>query len=54
MLRPVHKQTEGHDGYISFECTPDVAYSTTETVAQAIELWETAGRAERDDQGARH
>ena len=40
MLRPVHKRSDGRDGYISFECTPDVAHSTTDTVAQAIELWE--------------
>jgi transaldolase len=40
LLRPLHEETDGHDGYVSFECTPDVAYSTTETVTQAVGLWE--------------
>jgi transaldolase len=39
-LRAVHAETGGRDGYVSFECTPDVAYDTEATVAQARELWD--------------
>jgi transaldolase len=39
MLLPVYERTAGNDGYVSLECTPDVAYDTTATVAQARELW---------------
>ena len=38
-LRPVYDETEGHDGYVSFECTPDVADDTAATVEQASALW---------------
>jgi transaldolase len=39
-LRPIYDQSGGRDGFISFECTPDLADDTAATVAQAIELWE--------------
>jgi transaldolase len=39
MLLPLYEETEGRDGYVSFECTPDVAHDTAETVAQALDLW---------------
>lgn len=38
-LRPVYDVTSGEDGYVSFECTPDVADDAEATVAQALELW---------------
>jgi len=38
-LRPAYDQTGGRDGYVSFECTPDVADDTTATVEQAWDLW---------------
>jgi transaldolase len=39
LLRPVHAASGGDDGFVSFECTPDVAYDASATVAQALELW---------------
>ena len=39
LLRPVYDATEGNDGFVSFECTPDLADDTEGTVAQALELW---------------
>ncbi len=38
-LRPVYDLTRGQDGFVSFECTPDVADDTTATIAQAWQLW---------------
>lgn len=43
-LRPVHDATAGVDGYVSFECTPDLADDTTATIEQALDLW---GRLDR-------
>jgi transaldolase len=39
-LRPEYDRTGGVDGFISFECTPDLADDTDATIAQAIDLWE--------------
>ena len=39
LLRPAYDATSGHDGFISFECTPDLADDTQATVAQARDLW---------------
>jgi transaldolase len=38
-LRPVFDASGGRDGFVSFECTPDVAGDTAATVAQAERLW---------------
>ena len=38
-LDPVHESTGGTDGFVSFECTPDVADDSKATIAQATELW---------------
>jgi transaldolase len=40
LLRPEYDRTGGRDGFISFECTPDLADDTEATVAQALDLWE--------------
>jgi transaldolase len=40
-LRPVYDLTGGMDGFVSFECTPDVAEDTSATIAQAWQLWIT-------------
>jgi transaldolase len=42
-LRPVHDASDGRDGFISFECTPDLADDTEATIAQATDLWERLG-----------
>jgi len=39
ILRPAYERSAGRDGFVSFECTPDVADDTEATVAQALELW---------------
>jgi transaldolase len=39
VLLPVHRRT-GDDGYVSFECTPDVADDAEATIAQALALWQ--------------
>jgi transaldolase len=39
ILRPVHERTGGADGFVSFECTPDLADDSEGTIAQALELW---------------
>jgi transaldolase len=40
LLRPTYDATAGHDGLISFECTPDLADDTEGTLAQATDLWQ--------------
>lgn len=39
LLRPEYERSERRDGFISFECTPDLADDTGATLAQARELW---------------
>jgi transaldolase len=39
LLRSSYDETGGHDGFVSFECTPDLADDTEATIAQALELW---------------
>ncbi len=39
-LRPVFDASGGRDGFVSFECTPDLADDTQATIAQASELWQ--------------
>ena len=44
MLRAAYDDSDGRDGFISFECTPDLADDTQATIAQAIDLWERIDR----------
>jgi transaldolase len=39
LLRPAYAESGGRDGFVSFECTPDLAHDTNATIEQAIELW---------------
>jgi transaldolase len=39
-LRPAYERSGGRDGFISFECTPDLADDTEATIAQATQLWQ--------------
>jgi transaldolase len=39
LLRPTYDRSGGRDGFVSFECTPDLADDTDATIAQAAELW---------------
>lgn len=38
LLKPVYQQTAGRDGYVSLEVSPDLAYDTDNTVAEAKQL----------------
>ena len=40
ILRPVYERTAGGDGFVSFECTPDLADDAEGTIAQALDLWQ--------------
>jgi 3-phenylpropionate/trans-cinnamate dioxygenase ferredoxin reductase component len=40
VLREEHDRSGGRDGFVSFECTPDLADDTAATIAQAQALWE--------------
>ena len=39
LLRPTYDASAGRDGFISFECTPDLADDTAATIEQALMLW---------------
>jgi transaldolase len=39
LLRATYDASDGRDGFVSFECTPDLADDTAATIAQALELW---------------
>jgi transaldolase len=39
LLRPSYDDSGGRDGFVSFECTPDLADDTEATIEQALELW---------------
>jgi hypothetical protein len=39
-LRATFDESDGRDGFISFECTPDLADDTEATIAQALDLWQ--------------
>jgi transaldolase len=39
LLRPEYDRTGRADGFISFECTPDLADDTEATIGQASDLW---------------
>ena len=44
LLRPAYEDSRGRDGFISFECTPDIADDTGATIAQATSLWQRLGQ----------
>ena len=39
VLRPAYEASSGQDGFVSFECTPDLADDAEATIEQALELW---------------
>jgi transaldolase len=39
LLRGVYNASDGRDGFISFECTPDLADDAAATIEQALTLW---------------
>jgi transaldolase/glucose-6-phosphate isomerase len=44
ILYPVYEQTNGSDGYVSLEVSPDLAHDTDGTIAEAKRLAETVNR----------
>ncbi len=44
VLRPVYDKTDKYDGYVSIEVSPDLAYDTAATVAEAQRLWQSVDR----------
>src|SRR3954453_10662723 len=44
LLLPAYEASGGRDGFVSFECTPDLADDTAATVEQALELWSRLAR----------
>ena len=44
ILKSVYDETEGLDGYISVEVSPNLAYKLEETVVEARKLWELIDR----------
>jgi transaldolase/glucose-6-phosphate isomerase len=44
VLRVVYDQTDGGDGFVSFEVDPDLAFDTQRTIEQTREYWERVDR----------
>ncbi len=44
LLRRTYDATGGRDGFVSFECTPDLAGDSAATIEQAVWLWERLAR----------
>src|ERR671923_84052 len=44
VLRAVNDETNGYDGYVSFEVDPDLAFDTEKTMEQAREYWRRVDR----------
>ncbi len=45
ILRPTYDASDGRDGFVSFECTPDLADDTDATIDQAMMLWGRLARS---------
>ena len=44
MLRPVFERTEGQDGYVSLEVSPDLSHDTEGTLSEARRFWKMVDR----------
>ncbi len=44
LLHPAYSGSGGSDGFVSFECTPDLADDTKATIEQAMTLWQRLGQ----------
>lgn len=44
VLRPIYDNTEGKDGYVSLEVSPDLANDTDGTIAEAARFWQMVNR----------
>lgn len=43
-LRPIYDRTNGSDGYVSLEVSPDLAHNTEGTINEARRFWKTVDR----------
>lgn len=44
LLRPIYDSSEGKDGYVSLEVSPDLAHNTEGTISEARRFWQTVDR----------
>lgn len=44
LMRPVYDTSDGRDGYVSLEVSPDLAFDTQGSIDEAVRLWQTVGR----------
>jgi transaldolase / glucose-6-phosphate isomerase len=44
VLRPVYDEAEGHDGFVSIEVDPDIAFDTEKTIDAARHYWQAVDR----------
>ena len=44
ILRPIYEQTNGHDGYVSLEVSPDLAHDTEATLSEVRRFWKMVDR----------
>lgn len=44
LLYPIYESTQGHDGFVSFEVSPQLANDTEATVSEARRLWSVLNR----------
>ena len=44
LLLPLYEETQGRDGFVSFEVAPLLAYDTKNTVQEATRLWQALNR----------
>lgn len=44
LLRPAHESSQGRDGMVSLEVSPELAYDTESTVREAHDLWQRVNR----------
>jgi len=44
ILKPVFDQSQGEDGYVSIEVSPNLAHDTEGTISEALRFWQTLQR----------
>ncbi len=44
LLRPIYDQTQGKDGYVSLEVSPELAHNTEGTLSEARRFWKLVNR----------
>ena len=44
LMRPVYETSEGRDGYVSLEVSPDLAFDTQATIDEAVRLYKAVSR----------